>query len=301
MKRTGFTLIELLVVIAIIAILAAILLPALSRAQEAARRIACASNLKQMGTVFKMYTAEQRGGQFPPVKATHCDGTPTEGLSTIPRGEAIYPGYLTDLQILICPSSVVDKDPVVLWDQGETLATNWEEGFEHGHIPTAFNGIVEPCEVYEHPYAYVGWGFSKAMVATEADFEALEENIEVLLEAIELQGQAAVDRDWNFVEPMGGKSRALRLREGIERFMVTDINNPAGAAVAQSQIAIMWDEVAGEDVTHYNHVPGGCNVLYMDGHVSFVNYSGLTGSDFPVNGGGLMFHEATHGLHHHHP
>src|SRR4051812_38679004 len=64
-RFAAFTLIELLVVIAIIAILAAMLLPALSQGKEAARRIACVNNLRNLAQAMSMYADEQEG-EYPP-------------------------------------------------------------------------------------------------------------------------------------------------------------------------------------------------------------------------------------------
>ncbi|MCX5769323.1 MAG: hypothetical protein NTZ09_03490 [Candidatus Hydrogenedentes bacterium] len=69
-----------------------------------------------------------------------------------------------------------------------------------------------------------------------------------------------------------GTLTGYRLREGIEGFFITDINNPAASAMAQSDIHVMYDEALPGAPQNMNHVPGGSNVLYMDGHVEFLKY-----------------------------
>jgi len=291
MKRRGFTLIELLVVIAIIAILAALLLAALARAREAGRRSSCQNNLRQMASVFKMYASEGPGDLWPHMKSRNCAGELVP-WATICDPAAVYPRYISDFNVLVCPSSPGGQTALELWDEGRTLATHWKEVAGYSH-----NGVVEPCEVFEHPYVYLGWMIPPKAVANElrdtGSLEALRDEAETLGEGVADGKISLLLKDWELAAPIGGETKFRRLREGIERFLVTNIDRPSTSSKPDSEIPVMWDAIAREDTEYFNHLPGGCNVLYMDGHVDFVRYGGGEQDAFPVNEGGILFFELT--------
>ncbi len=200
-------------------LIAAVVLPMLSRSREVALRSTSQNQLKQWGVIFKMYANESEGERYPALDKAHT--------GWVPKLAGLAEKYLGDPMLVLSP---VHPDARELVNDLAAQAGDQEM----------------LAAVMAENYAYLGYTVSDA-----DDFEALR--------AAREAGRLDVEEN----------KAVLPLREGIERFLLTDINNPAGTAKAQSTIPVLI-EIAGWKHKKSADDFAGANVLYMDGHVEYV-------------------------------
>jgi prepilin-type processing-associated H-X9-DG protein len=223
----------------------------------------------------------------------------------------MYPEYVPDLNIIVCPSDVgFSKDDLLNPDTGEV------DAFRHcadgdAYLPN------RGWDTLHGSYVYLAYLFDKiktepgligpvdmlggtcddliangTMLTTDQlssqnaawslaiffnnDGDGILQDFPA---SVHLKYEDADVEDWrNFVAAPqtagnGNTDTIFRLREGIERYLITNINNAGGGNEGQSGVWIMWDQTSAF-VSGFNHLPGGSNLLYLDGHVEFEKYPG---------------------------
>ena len=174
MQRGGrkFTLIELLIVIAIIAILAAMLLPALNKAREKARSIQCINNQKQIGMALSFYQNEFNGYVLPAKFAESATYAYNGQLFWLWNSFLVHSGRIT-MNLLICPTS-------------EKFETNWSSlYFQKRKIPTSNNNA----------WQFGGYGMNNCRASDGSSRVRWIKNTQVKRPAVYIMlGDAATDQ-----------------------------------------------------------------------------------------------------------
>jgi prepilin-type processing-associated H-X9-DG protein len=287
--RRRLTSVEMLVLVASAAALVILALPAIGRAGEAARRLGCQSNLKMWSTAFRMYAGESNGGCLPAMTVrTPSDASAASDWLASPDGTWIYPDYLDDLTAYFCPADEAndfDKfigQPEGLWrdEDGQLDPSRFDnrsyfyDGFAAEDVNVHMTLVadarfLEAVTPFTTPADYIAFAKNTIVLEGIDDPRVLQDAvIDPLIKSFggQVPGAAGIRAQGNC-----GMTRIFRLRDGIERFFITDISATSVAERARTKIPVMWD-VMDLRSRAFVHTPPGINVLYIDGHVNFVRY-----------------------------
>ena len=307
-KFTGFTLIELLIVIAIIGVLASILLPALARSRENARRMSCLSNMSQIGAAIWMYAQENDGGLPWSGGNDNADCLLMFGTE-----------YVTSRKLFLCPSdgSTGDSNPFINYEVDISGITGIKKRKVDKSLQDRSQNKKEEVRTEVVPNASKKTGSRRA----DRTRRALNNNARRGRrgKGLKQRGRSSRSSQRRKGQTTGRRGKPMKAIESYEPVMDNSVDSSTGFRCSYNylgsytyeplkiphpsqpvpKIPVFWDHTfikipppskRGRSANRQNstlgfvttnHVPGGGNVLWLDGSVRFMKSEEWVGNNLP--------------------